>query len=110
MCKKQHIAICDMINDGVYIINARNSDVGLYKASSGNFLISRYCSITSDNYLFEELHYDHPDKGTAKPIKLIAQQKHSDSDKTLNYLNKIAHWQEAQIKRTLKGSESDNDY
>jgi len=52
----------------LYLINARNSRLGIYTGQNGAFTISRYKF--DDNYLFDEYHHDNgPPYGTVQPYK-----------------------------------------
>lgn len=89
----------DNLKDGyTYTIDARNASVGIYLKKNKSFLISRIKF--SDNYLFEEYHWDTGEPfGTVKPIEEIEKapfefeldQRIEDEQEqqVLKYLNTI---------------------
>lgn len=51
-----YIQLEDCIDGNLYIIDARNSNIGIFKKETGGFLISR--TKFSSNFIFEEYHWD----------------------------------------------------
>lgn len=87
---KEYIKIEDCLDGYTYFINARNSRVGIYKASDRSFIISRFKF--GHNYLFDEYHWDTGSPhGTVKPIQIIEKRPaHTSEDDTLKYLNGLS--------------------
>jgi hypothetical protein len=103
MCNaKTHIEVKDLINNGVYVIGARNASIGIWQEKSCEFIISRYCSHTRDTYVFSEQHWDHVDKGTAKPFMYLARHFPKDDLSTLSYLEKLYCWQKNNIDKAFE--------
>lgn len=93
----QYISIEDCKDRHLYIIKARNADIGVYIAEDKAFKISRY-KFTS-NFIDTEFHWDIepmellPEpfpklKGTAKPLKKLEYFGDGEDDKMLERLNK----------------------
>lgn len=82
----------EALNHGyLYEILARNAGYGIWNAENKGFVISRFK--WSDNYLFEEYHWDSSDVyGTARPIKEIEKSPFEEFDnegEVLEYLNQF---------------------
>lgn len=79
------LAIGKLIDGALYIIQARNSHLGVWHAEHFAFIIAR--EKISRLYLFEEFHWDigevFPDKtsyGTAKPFILLDTMQNKPDD------------------------------
>jgi len=75
----------------LYILDARNSSLGVFNKDTNGFIIPRHDYLAGDVYLFEEQHWDNNDNGcgTAMPlkeIKEIPKELEFDSDELLTYL------------------------
>lgn len=93
----------DKCKDGyLYIIYARNSNLGIYKEDKKAFTISRFKF--SSNFLDEEVHWDVEYffgsmrfLGTAKPLKEFGKSEIFEKDEdTLRYLNELWKCKEMQ--------------
>ncbi|HBM14765.1 MAG TPA: hypothetical protein DD381_00215 [Lentisphaeria bacterium] len=94
------IRIDDLKQGYLYLIDARNSHLGIWMSKKNSFLISRFKF--GDNFLFEEDHWDTGEPyGTVKPIKELEKTPFEADrflypyvpDKNrdlLNYLNLMA--------------------
>jgi hypothetical protein len=91
MEEKEHIPM-DQCKEGfLYIIDARNSKLGIYDTENMSFTISRYK--IGNNFLFEEYHWDTGSPyGTAKPLKEIMEVPAMSDEEKLIFLN--AKWVE----------------
>lgn len=70
MNKSNYIKIEDLKNGYLYEIDARNSQLGIWKSDLKGFIISR--TKFNDTFLFMEYHYDTgPPYGTVKPVREI---------------------------------------
>lgn len=80
--------LIDQCKDGfLYIIDARNADIGVYIAEKKAFKISR--TKFRDNFIDYEDHWDTCEQhGTAKPLKEIEKIEPMDDEGLLIYLNK----------------------
>lgn len=65
----EYIKIEDLIDRGLYKIEARNASAGIWVADKQYFLIRKYSF--GDIYGFTEDHWDVDDRGTAQPLELI---------------------------------------
>lgn len=81
------IKIEDCKDGWLYLIAARNSCLGIYDEKDKGFVISRFKF--KNNFLFTEYHWDaDPTFGTVKPLKILEQAPHFDTDSDkLQYLN-----------------------
>lgn len=95
--ESSYIPIKDCIDRHLYIIKARNADIGIYLAEEKAFKISRF-KFTS-NFIDIEYHWDiEPVQllsppfpklmGTVKPLKELGHFEDSDDIQMLNRLNK----------------------
>jgi len=95
----EYIPLKECIDSMLYIINARNSNLGIFNKKDSSFTISRFKF--SLNYLYEEDHWDTGEpNGTVKPLKaldLINFLEMNDEEK-LKFLNKRA----VQLKDEIK--------
>lgn len=67
---KKMIKISDMVENGIYIIHARNAWIGIWRSEDKAFIIRR-CKFNSI-FPFPEYHWDiGPPHGTAKPLKFL---------------------------------------
>jgi hypothetical protein len=84
--RKNHIPM-DQCKDGfLYIIDARNSKLGIYKEANKSFTISRYKF--GSNFLFEEFHWGTGSPyGTVQPLKEIMAVPVMSDEEKLAYLN-----------------------
>ena len=89
--QKDHIPM-DQCKEGfLYIIDARNSKLGIYNEADKSFTISRHKF--GSNFLFEEFHWDaDPSSGTAKPLKEVMKVPAMSDEEKLIFLN--AKWVE----------------
>jgi len=87
----EHLPI-DQCKEGfLYIIDARNSKLGIYNEANNSFTISRYKF--GSNFLFEEFHWDtNPPYGTVCPLKEIMKVPAMSDEEKLIFLN--AKWVE----------------
>lgn len=92
----------EQCKDGyLYIINARNSKLGIFKKENSSFIISRFKF--KSNYLFEEYHWDTGEPfGTVKPLELLGPATLSflpemNEEETLKFLNQMAVTYEKEI-------------
>jgi hypothetical protein len=80
-CKDQHL----------YLIKARNSQLGVFKKAASSFIISRFKF--KSNFLFEEDHWDTGEPfGTVQPIKLLKPTNlfMLSEKEQLDFLNQMA--------------------
>lgn len=118
-CKKsntvedRYIPMSKCSDRHLYIIKARNADIGVYIAEEKAFKISRY-KFTS-NFIDKEFHWDiEPMEllpppfpklmGTAKPLKKLNYLGDMDDEKLLPYLNekiKLLYFDIKQLKGPL---------
>lgn len=91
MNEKEHIPM-DRCKEGfLYIIDARNSNLGIYNEANKSFTISRYKF--GSNFLFDEFHWDtNPPFGTVRPLKEIMKVPVMSDEEKLAFLN--AKWVE----------------
>lgn len=88
----EYIPLKECIDNHLYIIQARNSNLGIFNEHNSSFTISRFKF--SLNYLFEELHWDTGEPyGTVKPLKVLGPTRLSflpemSEDEKLKFLNK----------------------
>ena len=67
------IPLNQLIENGVYIIHARNSIIGIWRGKNKAFVIRR--SKFSSSYLYEELYLDNEyPQGTAKPLRYLGME------------------------------------
>jgi len=92
-CKNNYIPL-EQCKDGfLYIIDARNSRLGIFKKENNSFIISRFKF--KSNFLYEEDHWDTGEPfGTVKPLKLLGPTQMSflptmNQDEQLKFLNKM---------------------
>jgi hypothetical protein len=91
--KKENYMKVNHLKDGwLYRIIARNARFGIWRESTGEFLISRFKF--HDNYIFPEIHWDLSDSfGTAKPLEEIEKSPFDPEDyngaEMIEYLNKF---------------------
>ena len=73
----------------VYLIDARNANVGIYDEEQKGFVISRHKF--KSNFLFVEYHWDTGEPfGTVKPLKELFEYDGGVTDKEkLDYLNDL---------------------
>lgn len=99
--RKKWIPIAECKDGHFYYIHARNSRGGIYNSANQEFIISR--SKMSDNFIFEEFHWDAlrwdimvphhsgkmvPLQGSAKPIREICKAPEFKNDEErLAWLN-----------------------
>ena len=103
MSKDDYIPI-DKCKDGyLYIIKARNADLGVYVKKEKGFHISRFkfkC-----NYIFMEYHWDTGEPfGTVKPIKELRDLSNVPYERLLKRLNdymKILLYEIKAVKGTI---------
>lgn len=96
----------DECKDGwLYIIRARNSNLGIYQAKERGFLIRRekFRSV----FLFTEYHWDTgAPHGTASPIKelfeVTDEMLHAEEPELLLYLKQQADERESEIQEAIK--------
>jgi len=84
---KEYISV-DKCKDGyLYVISARNSNLGIYNESNKGFTISR--DKFGANYLFDEFHWDTGAPfGTVKPkMELEKAPEFKNDEEKLRYLN-----------------------
>lgn len=89
-----YIKLEDCKDSYLYIIDARNADIGIFEKEKNHFIISRFKF--KSNFIFHEDHWDTGAPfGTVKPIKelyYIDYQNLKDNEllflETLNNLNK----------------------
>jgi len=88
---KEYIPMAQCKEGFLYIIDARNSKLGIYNEANNSFTISRYKF--GSNFLFEEFHWDTGiPYGTAKPLKEITKVPAMSDEEKLIFLN--AKWVE----------------
>jgi len=77
----------DQCKDGfLYVVDARNSKLGIYKEKNNAFTISRYKF--GSNFLFDEFHWDTGEPyGTVHPLKEIGVVPVMSDEEKLAYLN-----------------------
>jgi hypothetical protein len=107
----KHIPI-DQCKDGfLYIIKARNANLGIFDEKKKSFIISRMKF--KSNFLDEELHWDEKDDsfikvfgrpmlGTAKPLNELELVTNLNDIAKLRYLNDMQIEFETEIKVLLK--------
>ena len=83
---KKYIEKNKLINNALYIINARNAIIGVWNSKTESFIVN-VCTF-NEVYLSEEDYYD-KESGTAQPIKLIKiiDNKNITSENLLRYSN-----------------------
>jgi len=90
---KSYISLNQCADKGVYFINARNGLVGVFRAKTRGFILSRFKF--DSNFLFEEYHWDTGEPfGTVKPIERLSMcslpiNTDADNKKLLSLLNTI---------------------
>ncbi len=78
----------------LYLIYARNANLGIFKKQNNSFVISRFKF--KQNFLFEEYHWDTGEPfGTVKPVELLGPVSMSflptmDEKEMLDFLNNMA--------------------
>lgn len=85
---EKYIPIRECKDSCLYIINARNSNLGIYNKKDCSFTISRVKF--SSNFLFDEFHWDTgAPYGTVKPLKELhlTNLSFSNDDEKLRFLN-----------------------
>jgi hypothetical protein len=102
LVRDQYIPI-NKCNDGhLYIIKARNADIGIYNAEQQAFKISRYKG--NDNFIDLEYHWDRDETGTAKPLKKFNFIGDKEDESLLPYLNekiKLMYFEIMQLKKSI---------
>lgn len=88
----------------LYIIYARNSYIGIYKASKKSFIISR--TKFKAHFIYEEDHWETGKPfGTAKPLKELFKVPeniiNSSEKELLEYLDNAYNEKKEEIKNTL---------
>ena len=94
-----YIRIKDCKDGYLYIISARNANVGIYKETDKAFTINRLKF--KDRFLFDEYHWDTGiPYGTAVPLKEVekAPEFKSDEEKLLYLFNKEIELEPEKIK------------
>jgi hypothetical protein len=103
---KEYIKIKDLKGGYLYKIAARNADYGIWIPSRESFAISRIKF--SNNFIFEEHHWDCESFATVKPLKEIEKSPfysddiniiytkkyfgYKNEEDLLEYLNKFEDW------------------
>lgn len=110
-----YIQLEDCVDNNLYIIDARNASIGIFRKETGGFLISR-TKFTS-NYIFEEYHWDiykiNPELehyGTVKPLKCLGEQRvsyNSPDNELLIFLNDYYKEYRKEIEKELNNYISD---
>ena len=100
MEEKPYIPMSKCKDGHLYIIDARNADIGVYVAKDKWFRISRFKFKT--NYIFTEDHWDTGEPhGTVKPLKKLNYIGHPEDEKlriTLNNYMKTLYYDIVELK------------
>lgn len=102
-----YISVDQCIDGGLYIIDARNFDVGLYNSYSQTFIGIR--TKFKDVFLDEEIHWDvNEHNGTVKPLEFInVTPDHIDHHNYKN--NKTTYNELFQWLKTKRNERNKND-
>lgn len=77
-----------LINNGVYLINARNSIIGVWQQQTDSFIVT--ASTFNETYLHQEEHWDNSyTNGTAQPLKYLNMQLNDVDINTLINLRQV---------------------
>jgi len=86
MDNKTYIPMNKCKDGHLYIIDARNADIGVYIAKEKGFKISRFKF--KSNFIFIEYHWDTGEPfGTVKPLKKLNYIGHMSDEKLFSQLN-----------------------
>lgn len=89
-----------LLDNGVYIIHARNSIIGIWREKDKAFIIRR--SKFNSTYACEEFHFDIGDPhGTAKPLRYLGI-KMSHSLPNLDYLYTLSEKHEREYDKLVR--------
>lgn len=100
-----YLSMDECVDKGLYIIKARNSDIGIYDKEKKAFIIRR--KKFSSIFLYPEDHWDTgEDHGTVKPLKFIRTVSNrilNNEKDLLRFLKKIRHVYREAIKKEIGG-------
>ena len=100
------IELEDCEDGHVYLIDARNANIGIFRKKDLGFIISRVKF--NDNFLYTEYHWDvgkvRPEDeqyGTVKPLQDIGVAPEMNDVETLKFLNDLQENKKAEIRILL---------
>lgn len=102
---KNYISIERCKDSFLYIIQARNSNLGIFNKKDNSFTISRLKF--SSNFLFDEFHWDTGEPyGTVKPLKQLELTFKMNDDEKLKFLNKRVNELQEEIEQIFSKKEN----